>query len=89
MTGIQETEFKEWLKDRPQIIKELAEKLPPWNEYRIKKTGQHCQIYSYSEKGTITVIVNGHDDKFVNAINKAVQTKVFGISPENLEIIGN
>ena len=72
MTQKQIEEFKKWLEKRPKIIKTLAKKFPPWFEYRIKKTNQKCQIYSYSENGTLSVLVN-------NTVLDCY--KVFGLKP--------
>lgn len=82
-----ETELEEWLDGRPEIIKELANKLPPWHRYRIKQTGQHCHIFSYLENGTVVVTVNGHDSQFLDAANQAMPFTVFGIDQNDLKII--
>lgn len=75
----------EWLKGRPKIIKDLANKLNPFLRYRIKSTGQHCDIYSYSEDGTVTVAVNGYDKEILNIMNQSIQVNVFGLSPDDIE----
>jgi len=82
-----EIEFEEWLKDRPEIIKTMAGKLKPWFRYRLKTTGQHCNLYSYSENGTVTIEVNGHDSEVLDAINKMIPIGVFGINPDDLEVL--
>ena len=78
-------EFNDWMDGKPKIIKDMADKLKPWLRYRIKSTRQHCDIYSYSEDGTVTVTVNGHDSKILNEMNKAIQVNVFGINPIDIE----
>lgn len=90
MEGVTEDikeEFSEWLSDRPSIIKELGGKCPPWNRYRIKQMGQHCSVHAYTEEGTITVIVDGHDSKTLNHLNELCPTMVYGVSPDDLEAI--
>lgn len=82
-----EYEFNEWLKDRPEVIKKMAEKLKPWLKYKLKTTGQHCTIYSFSEDGTVTIYIDGHDDEVLNKINQLIAIKVFGIDPDDLEVI--
>lgn len=77
----------EWLKGRPKIIKDMANKLNPFLRYRIKSTGQHCDIYSYSENNTITVTVNGHDKEALNIAYQAVQVNVFGLELDDVEEI--
>jgi hypothetical protein len=84
----QEIEFEEWLKDRPEIIKTMASKLKPWFRYRLKATGQHCTLYSYSENGTVTIEVDGHDSKSLNAIYKITPIRVFDVNPNDLDILG-
>lgn len=69
-------EFAIWLQDRPDVIKELAEKLPPWFDYKIKATDKVCRLVSYSEDGTVTVWTL---DMF------GIPYNVFGYTPEDLE----
>jgi len=80
-------EFNEWLEGRPEVIQKLAEKLKPWFRYRLKPTGQHCLLYSYSEDGTVTITVDGHDSEWLDKMNKMMPINVFGISPDDLEIL--
>jgi hypothetical protein len=80
-------EFDEWLKDRPQSIKDLSDKLKPWLKYRIKETGQHCDIAAYNEKGSVRVLVNGHDDEFLDVKYFTQPVFVFGVKPSELELI--
>lgn len=82
-----EIEFEEWLRNRPETIKALAAKLKPWFRYRVKPTGQHCNLYSYSEDGTVTVEVNGHDSEFLDSLKRFLPVLVFGINPDDLEIL--
>ena len=76
--------FKEWLVDRPQVIKDLADKLPPWNRYMIQGTGQYCSVVSYFEDGTVTVRVDGHRLEGLDAVYNELPIKVFGILPLDL-----
>jgi hypothetical protein len=41
--------FELWLEGRPPVIQDLARRFPPEGLYRIKSTGQVCQLYSYTE----------------------------------------
>ena len=77
----------EWLAGRPESIRALADKIKPWCRYRIKATGQHCVLSSYNEYGTVRVTVNGHDDYTINVGNVMQPFYVFGIIPDDLEII--
>lgn len=58
----QEQALNKWLEGRPDVIVDMAAKLKPWLRYRVKQTGQHCSLCSYSENGTVTVTVDGHDN---------------------------
>lgn len=66
-------ELEEWLKDRPQIIRDLARKYPPGSGWLLN--GQPCEIYSYYEDGTVSVLRNS----IIGTL------KVFGVDPETLE----
>lgn len=57
-------QLEKWLIGRPKIIKELARKYPPWNEYVIDKNykvlgGMIVKIYSYLESGKVKVVLFG------------------------------
>jgi len=82
-----EEEFSEWLKDKPQSIKDLGDKIKPWNKYRIKPTGQHCRIDVFDENGTVGVVVVGHDEEFLNMKYSQQNMGVCGVSPNELELI--
>ena len=72
-------EFDSWLADRPQCIKDLAIKYPPWILYRMKSTNQRVNVVGYNESGTVTVNVSG---KFNFVV---MERSVFGVSPDDLE----
>ena len=79
--------FNEWLKDRPKSIKDLASKLPPNLKYKVKATGQYCDIYSYYEDGTVKVTVTGHESEILDIINKLKPVNVFGLTRDDLEVV--
>jgi len=83
----QDNMLNEWLTGRPQAVKDMAYKVKPWYLYRLKPTGQHCSIYSYSEDGTVTISIEGHDSEALDTVNKIIGFNVFGIEPQDLEII--
>lgn len=87
MSAQKEAELKEWLVGRPEVIKKLAGQLKPWISYRVKPTGQHCNIISYAEDETVRIVVNGHDNKMMDQVNKLGMFEVFGIKPSDLEPI--
>lgn len=76
-----------WLGGRPEIIRSVATQYPPWHRYRLKTTGQHVNIESYFEDGTVSVEVNGHDSSALDAVNGLISFGVFGIDPDDLEVI--
>jgi len=82
-----EEEFNEWLKDKPQSIKDLGDKIKPWNKYRIKSTGQHCEVDVFYESGTVGVVVVGHDNYFLNMKYFAQNMGVCGVKTNELELI--
>ena len=75
----QEKAWEDWVSTRPQIIKDLCKRFPPYNLYRLKNSGHRVTLYSYSENGTITVNVT---DEY-NAV--MFDRQVFGIKPEDLK----
>jgi len=76
---IDEEGLDAWLQDRPQIIKDIAGKVPPGRLYLLKSSGHRVFPYSYSEDGTLTVVVSGQFNSVV------FERRVFGIDPEDLE----
>lgn len=80
LVEIDQAEFDAWIKDRPQVIQDLAAKWPPGRLYRHEKTGQFMQLYSYSENGTVTAdVLLGY--RQIDLISM----RVFGIDPNDLE----
>lgn len=73
-------EWEQWLAERPNSVKALATKLPPWFLYELTTTGQKVQIQAYAEDGTVRVLVlerwNGP---------MLFERSVFGIDPETLK----
>lgn len=71
--------FKTWARSRPSSVRWMTRTLKPWNRYRIKATGQLCQMYSYSEDGTVTVVAADR------IFGWALPLRVFGLKPIDLE----
>lgn len=72
-------EQAEWIEERPQVIKDLIEKVPPNRLYLLKQSGHRVFPYSYSEDGTVTVCVSGEYNML------SFERLVFGIAPDDLE----
>jgi len=47
-------ELEKWLVGRPQIVKDIARKYPPWEDYIHKDRPDTATYNSISEDGTIT-----------------------------------
>jgi hypothetical protein len=76
---IDEVEMRKWIAGRPKKIQEMCEHWPPNLLYRDRGSNLRVYIYSYSENGTVTVIVSGR----YNYV--CFERKVFGVDPEALE----
>lgn len=72
-----QSELEEWLIGRPEVIQHLARLYPPWKIYRIKATGQLCQIYCYTEDGAVTVDT---EPNFIGMVHR-----VFGYKEGDIE----
>jgi hypothetical protein len=78
ISGFDEAGFETWLATRPPVIQALARRLPPDRLYRLASSGHRVTILSYSEAGTVTVIVSG----LYNLV--MFDRRVFGIDPDDL-----
>lgn len=66
-----------WLAERPQVIQDLAKRLPPNLLYRMR--GKHrVTLYSYEEDGTLSVHVSGQYNRVL------FSRHVFGVLPDDL-----
>ena len=71
--------WSEWLETRPQIIRDMAERIKPNVLYRLKSSGHRVFPVSYNENGTVTVAVTGEFNRVF------FERHVFGISQDDLE----
>jgi hypothetical protein len=75
-------ELEEWLRDRPQAIRDLARSHPPDAQYRLASgtDGDVYQIYSYFEDGTMSAI------RYTRLTPDSMMPlwRVFGMKPEDL-----
>lgn len=78
-TAEQETSWKEWVAERPDTVRAVAERFDPWSLYRMKSTGQRVTLHSIFEDGTVSVNISA-DYNFV-----LHERNVFGIDPNDLE----
>lgn len=91
-----EAAWREWLAERPEHVRAVAERFPPWCKVRIKSTGQICHAISYGEpegdEMNVTVTVNvpsaWNPDRLTSVIfAEAGGHQVFGLKPDDLEVI--
>jgi len=85
MTKEQEVEWKQWLSERPQSVRDVAERFVPWKEYKKARTLDTWSRYSprsYEEQedGTVTITCETY-----NALPIGIRYWVFGINPSDLE----
>jgi hypothetical protein len=84
-TDQQKSDWNEWVRNRPDKIREIAEKVFPWKLYRLKSSGHRVTVYSIDEPAdtnvepTLKVIVSGDYNKVL------FERTVFGIKLEDLE----
>lgn len=71
--------WKRWCKSRPNGVRQLAERFPPWELLRMKSTGQRVFVAGINEDGTVSVVVSGLYNMVLH------DRHVFGISPDDLE----
>ena len=69
--------WDEWVKERPECVRVVAERFKPWKLYRMK-AGHRVYLASFCEDGTMTVFVTGRFN-FV-----AFDRRVFGVNPDDL-----
>lgn len=70
--------WKEWLAERPEEVRKVAERFDPWTLYRMKSTGQRVTLLAVGEDGTVRVNVTGE----FNLLSH--ERAVFGIDPDDL-----
>jgi len=75
-------EFAQWAASRPPLVRTIAERLPPWNYYKLAQTEQIVFIEAYCEDGTVRVSVKG--DRI--SVPTIVEFEVFGINPDDLSV---
>lgn len=75
--------FKEWIATRPEHIRPVVARFPPWGLFKMRDTGQRVTVYCVSEHkdGGISLVVD-----VTGQFNfLLMERRVFGIDPDNLE----
>lgn len=83
LTDEQQREWDEWVAARPDAVREVASKFPPWHIYRLVTTGQLATVDQYDEAnddGSVTVSVTVWQEWL------PIPHGVFGVNPNDLEI---
>lgn len=80
-TKEQEAAWQQWVAERPDGLREIAERFDPWSLYRMKSTGHRVTVHGFSEGNPVTLIVNVLGD--FNAV--MFERRVFGIPWDDLE----
>ena len=75
-------EWDDWLESRPNCIKKMCFSHPADQIYRMKSTGHIATIFSYSENGTVKVVIN---NEYV--IQTSMERFVFGVTLDDLELL--
>ena len=69
--------MRDWYESRPQVIKNLYDRVPPDKLYRLNNLGEdHYVVNSYNENGTIKAT------RFFANTNQPIH-QVFGLSPDD------
>lgn len=76
MSEAQAVKWRDWVATRPDLIRQMCDQYPPDRLYRLKSSGHRVTVYSYSEDGTVTVLVMR---QWNNPL--AFERRVFGIDP--------
>lgn len=96
---IQETdqmkaEFKKWYDEKPKIIQEAIDKIPPIQTYRFKNSKKECYIISYDEptdssiEVTLTVQKTGKGGALAKfGLGSLDTNQVFGVHINDLEAL--
>ena len=71
--------YARWCKKRPPVVRELAERFPPWELFRMKSTGHRCTVAAIAENGTVRVDITGEFNQTL------FDRSVFGVDPGDLE----
>lgn len=72
--------WAKWVASRPESVRQICERFPPWHYYEMPKTRQIVAIEAWAEDGTMRVTVLG--DQI--SIPSIVPFQVFGVPPDDL-----
>ena len=81
-------EWTQWLEGRPEAVRLVAERYPPWLYYRLTTTGQLGQILAYGEpekEGEPVTVRMLLCLQGAGTLAPLMTRQVFGIDPATLE----
>ena len=86
LTEEQKQEWKNWINERPENVRKVAERIVPWKKYKDKKlpdSGNRYSPRSYEEQkdGSVTVTC----EKSNESMPIFGGYYVFGMDPDDLE----
>lgn len=80
-------EYQRWLAERPAAVRAVAEKYPGYCVWRIKTTGQHVVIRVIDEGEFAGITMRVQVTSALNPGRLLMEREVFGIKPEDLELV--
>ncbi len=91
---LQELKETDWFKDRPKVIQDAIEILPPIQLYKFKNSGKQCHIHSFEEPEsgnvedvTVTVQKTGVGGAMAKmGLGQLDTNGVFGVKLHDLEV---
>lgn len=92
---LKEIQESDWYKERPKVIQEAINLLPPIQLYKFKNSGKQCSIRSYEEPEsgkvedvTCTVVKTGIGGVMAESELGSLDKDwgVFGVSIDDLEV---
>lgn len=79
LTDEQKQLVADWIKECPGAITEMVASHPGNKLYKMKQTGQRCEIHAYSEDRTVTVLITGKYNRLI------CDRTVYGVPIDDLE----
>ena len=82
-TSEQKAGWSQWVAERPDNVRKIAERFDPWTLYRLKDTDKRVTLHSFGEQpdGGVTLTVNITSEFNLISFDR----QVFGIDPDDLE----
>lgn len=76
--------WSEWLAERPENVRTVAERFDPWTMYRLTTTGQRCQVIGFHETSDEATPVTVYIYAEHETLGPMSGVQVFGIDPATL-----